>query len=93
MHFQKFALVDIDLVQELIILAQRGTKDDTSDAIEAVNPLLPLRPLTADFEHVYSEGMDKKCHSASARAWKANARELTHVKPGLCNTRTPLSRA
>jgi hypothetical protein len=89
-HFRKYAFEDIDLVQELIILAQSGTKDD---AIESVNPLLPLRPLTTDFEHVYPEGMDEKCHSASARAWKANARELTHFKLCLCNTRTPLSRA
>jgi hypothetical protein len=37
--------------------------------------------------------MDEKCLSVSARAWKGNARELTHVKPRLCNTRALLSRA
>jgi len=62
-----------------------------------MNPLFPFRPLPADIEHVHSAGVHEKCQSARVVVKRSSierdTRELTHVKPRLCNTRALLSHA
>ena len=42
------------LEEHLVVLGERGAKDDTRDALKRVNPLFALGALAADVEHVYS---------------------------------------
>jgi hypothetical protein len=37
----------------MIVLAERHAKDDTGDNLETVDPLFPLRALSAEVEHMY----------------------------------------
>jgi hypothetical protein len=41
------------LEKDLIVLRQCSTEDDTRDALKIVYPLLTLRPLTANVDHMY----------------------------------------
>ena len=52
------------LQKHLVVFAQRGAKNDTSDALETVNSIFPFRLLPADIEHVYSARVHEKCPSA-----------------------------
>ena len=46
------------LIQHLIVLAQGDQEDQRSDVLEAVNPLLSLRALTANIEETVGELTD-----------------------------------
>jgi len=37
--------------ENLVVLAQGYAEDDRGDVLEAMDPLLPLTPLTADVKH------------------------------------------
>jgi len=47
--------------------AERHAEDDGRHALEAVDPLLPLRPLTADVEHFEFESLERELRLDDAR--------------------------
>lgn len=55
------------LEQNLVVLGQRDAEDDGRDGLEAVDPLLPFRPLPADVEHVDAELARAELGLADAR--------------------------
>ena len=51
----------------LVILGEWDDEEDGGDIVEAVDPLLPLRPLAADVEHVEGHALHQELDLHDAR--------------------------
>lgn len=64
------------LEQQLIVLGNGDQEQDSGDILEAVNPLLPLRPLTTDVEHTVGQITDDKRRLGNTGGLDTRAKDI-----------------